>query len=179
GWKSQSHDDKDHNHWVMDDSPGQLRTRLASSHACAELHLGELIHHNPLSSTRGSWRGQGVELATQGWGTLRAPQGLLLSTQARSQAQGTQLDSAEALAQLKAAQDLGQRLTQAAAPAGAQALSQHDERQALDKLAQDLDPTRDGHHPDAVNGQDSRQPAPGSRTPDKPTPRTARPHLVL
>ncbi|MFG6469350.1 phage baseplate assembly protein V, partial [Roseateles sp. BYS87W] len=42
GWKSQSHDDKDHNHWVMDDSPGQLRTRLASSHACAELHLGEL-----------------------------------------------------------------------------------------------------------------------------------------
>ncbi|MFG6467031.1 DUF2345 domain-containing protein, partial [Roseateles sp. BYS87W] len=41
------------------------------------------------------------------------------------------------------------------------------------------DPTRDGHHPDAVNGQDSRQPAPGSRTPDKPTPRTARPHLVL
>lgn len=179
GFRSQGHDGQDHNHWVMDDSPGQLRTRLASSHASAELSLGDLINHNPLASQRGGWRGMGVELATQGWGSLRAPQGLLLSTQARAQAQGTQMDSAEALAQLRAAQDLGQRLNSAAAPAGAQALSQHDSGQAWTKLTQDLDPKQDGKHPDTVSGQDSRQPQAGSRTPQDPTPRTAKPHLVL
>jgi len=170
------------NHWLLDDTPSQLRTRVASSHAGAELSLGELITQNPLASNRGAWRGIGAELNTQGWGSLRAPQGLILSTTARStsygSAQGTQMDSQEALAQLKAARDLGQRLSSASTPAGQSKLKSHDADQALHTLTQDLDPKERGKHPSHVNGQEAKQPKSGRQLSD-PVPRPARPYLLL
>ncbi|MFN7693848.1 MAG: DUF2345 domain-containing protein [Burkholderiales bacterium] len=170
------------NHWLLDDTPSQLRTRVASSHAGAELSLGELITQNPLTSTRGAWRGIGAELNTQGWGSLRAPQGLILSTTARSasygSAQGTQMDSQEALAQLKAARDLGQRLSSASTPAGQSKLKSHEADQALHTLTQDLDTKERGKHPSHVNGQEAKQPKSG-RALEDPVPRPARPYLIL
>jgi type VI secretion system secreted protein VgrG len=171
-----------HNHWLLDDTPGQLRTRLMSSHASAEASLGELIGHNPLSSTRGAWRGTGAELSTQGWGTLRARQGLLLSATARAgsygSAQGTQMDSQEALAQLRGARDLGQRLSAASTPAGAAALKSVEPEQAVHTLVQDLDPAVRGKFPATVDGQSGLQDASG-RSPADPVPRPARPYVLL
>ncbi|MDB5800644.1 MAG: Rhs element Vgr protein, partial [Rhodocyclales bacterium] len=62
--------------WLVDDASGQLRTRLASSHTNSQLNLGYLIHgQGAASSHRGAYRGQGFELATDGWSILRATMG--------------------------------------------------------------------------------------------------------
>lgn len=170
--------------WVVDDAPGQLRTRLATTHTGSELSLGHLINQSPSSAQRGAWRGSGFEANTQGWASLRAGAGLLVSTQARSgtygSAQGTQMDAAEALAQLQSATELGQRLSQAAQAIGAQALSSTEEGQDLAKLHQALDPAQDGRHPDQVNGQEAKIPSDG-RDPSQgePVPAFAQPAVVL
>jgi type VI secretion system secreted protein VgrG len=107
-----------YNQWVLDDTISQLRMRLASSSATSQLSTGYLIGQSPASSQRGRYRGSGFELRTDAWGVVRAPQGLLLSSTARSQAgssvAGTQMDTLEARAQLKGAQSLTDALTEAA-----------------------------------------------------------------
>ena len=129
-------DGSGYNQWVVDDATGQLRMRLATSTTAAQLGLGHLITQN--GAWRGAWRGAGFETHTQGWTTVRAGQGLLISTSARpgshGSAQGTQMDAAEALAQIHAARDLGQRLSQAAQASRAHPLTSHDDGQALDQL---------------------------------------------
>jgi type VI secretion system secreted protein VgrG len=165
--------------------PGQLRTRLATTHTGSELSLGHLINQSPTSAQRGAWRGSGFEANTQGWASLRAGAGLLVSTQARSgtygSAQGAQMDAAEALAQLQSATELGQRLSQAAQAIGAQALTSTEEGQDLSKLQQALDPAQDGRHPDQVNGQDAKIPRCGRGDPSQgePVPAFAQPAVVL
>ncbi|MCA6216261.1 type VI secretion system tip protein VgrG [Ideonella sp. B7] len=188
GLHSRTLDGQHTQQWVVDDAPGQLRTRLAttpsSSGGGSELSLGHLIHQSPTSAQRGAWRGSGFEANTQGWASLRAGAGLLVSTQARSgtygSAQGPQMDAAEALAQLQSASELGQRLSQAAQAIGAQALSSTEEGQDLVKLHQALDPSQDGRHPDQVNGQDAKIPTDG-RDPSQgePVPAFAQPAVVL
>jgi len=42
-WMSHNHEEG-HNQWVVDDTPGQLRTRLATSENAMQLSLGHLIH---------------------------------------------------------------------------------------------------------------------------------------
>jgi type VI secretion system secreted protein VgrG len=87
---------------VFDDSPGQSRTALqhhASAHrGTAELNLGALRHQT--DNQRLAPLGFGAELKTEHSLALRAGQGLLLSTDARRNASGSQLDSSEAQAQL-------------------------------------------------------------------------------
>jgi type VI secretion system secreted protein VgrG len=184
GLHSRTLDGQHTQQWVVDDAPGQLRTRLATTHTGSELSLGHLINQSPTSAQRGAWRGSGFEANTQGWASLRAGAGLLVSTQARSgtygSAQGAQMDAAEALAQLQSATELGQRLSQAAQAIGAQALTSTEEGQDLSKLHQALDPAQDGRHPDQVNGQDAKIPADG-RDPSQgePVPAFAQPAVVL
>ncbi len=110
--------------WLIDDATGQLRTRLASSHTASQLNLGYLVHQGPTSSTRGAWRGTGMELRTDGWSVLRAAQGMLLSTTARNSGASTHLDSTEAAGQLKAAHDTATRLSDAASQSEADPLAQ-------------------------------------------------------
>ena len=99
------------NQWVVDDASGQLRMRLHASYAAAEVGLGHLISQAGSSAQRGAWRGTGFEAGTQGWASVRAGRGVLVSTTARAgsygSAQSTQLDAAEAVAQLKGARDPG------------------------------------------------------------------------
>ncbi|WP_310733373.1 phage baseplate assembly protein V, partial [Ideonella azotifigens] len=45
GWHSRGLDGSGHNQWVVDDAPGQLRTRLSTSYAASEIGLGHLISH--------------------------------------------------------------------------------------------------------------------------------------
>jgi type VI secretion system secreted protein VgrG len=69
---------------------------------------GYLIH--PRTEGKGEPRGEGFELRTDEAGSLRAGKGLLISTDARHNATGRQLDRQELSSQLKAATDLADTL---------------------------------------------------------------------
>src|SRR5690606_16787020 len=102
GLHTRSHDANGTQQWVLDDTPGQLRTRLHTSLADSRPEFGYLIEHT--ATHRGGLRGQGFELASEGWGNVHAGQGLLLSTTGRQDATSTQFDIAETVAQLKGAE---------------------------------------------------------------------------
>ncbi|MEQ6341572.1 MAG: DUF2345 domain-containing protein [Gammaproteobacteria bacterium] len=88
---------------VFDDSPGQSRTVLQHHaqphHGTAELNLGHLRHQT--DNQRLAPAGFGAELKTRHSAALRAGAGLLMTTDARRNASGTQLDSREAQAQIE------------------------------------------------------------------------------
>ena len=157
GLHTQSLDASGFNQWVMDDATGQLRMRMLASYTQAELGLGHLIAQSAGSANRGAWRGSGVEATTQGWASVRAAKGLLISSTARQGSYGsahsTQMDAAEAVAQLKAAKDLGSRLGDAAKASTAHALNSFDTGQSVDKLIDVIDPKKLGKH-EAESGRD-------------------------
>jgi type VI secretion system secreted protein VgrG len=157
GIHSQNFDKSGYNQWQLDDTPGQLRTRLATSSAATQLNLGYLIQQTPSSAHRGGYRGSGFELRTDAWGVVRGGEGVLLSTSAR-QRQGcgvasTQMDAAEAVSLFKGAQALSQTLTGAAAQQ--QALFSKDAEQAQADFIEQIDPKAKGKYAGAVNGQDA------------------------
>ena len=158
------------NQWAIDDATGQLRMRLLCSYTAAEVGLGHLIQQGAATAQRGPWRGSGFEVNTQGWGSLRAAKGLFLSTTARAgsygSAQSTQMDASESLARLRAANTLGQSLTAAARHGQAHGLSTHDAQQALQKMAEAIDPAQRGKHEGAVGGQPALQQDPQRATTD-------------
>jgi type VI secretion system secreted protein VgrG len=180
GIHSPTLDGAGYNEWTIDDAPGQLRMRLHTSYANAELGLGHLIQQQAAQGERGATRGAGFELTTQGWGTLRAGQGMLITTSARNGtyggAESTQMDAAEAVGTLKAAHDLAQRLSEAAKAMKAQGLSSHD--QSVPDALQQLDPAQQGVYAGAVNGQEAKK-ADDSRTLTDPVERPNTPSLTL
>ncbi|WP_426400945.1 type VI secretion system Vgr family protein (plasmid) [Ralstonia sp. R-29] len=78
GFKSAEHGGSGYNQLVFDDSDGQLRTQLATTQQYTQLNLGYLVHQQ--DNRRGSFRGQGFELRTDGHGAVRGQSGLLLTT---------------------------------------------------------------------------------------------------
>ncbi|MBT0964264.1 type VI secretion system Vgr family protein, partial [Denitromonas iodatirespirans] len=174
GWTSHNHD-SGFNQWLADDAPGQLRTRLASSATNAQLGLGHLIHHAPLSATRGPWRGSGFELRTDAWLAVRAGEGLLLSASVRSNAISTQMDASEALAQLRAAERTAKTLSDAAGRQGAQALAGNG---AQTRFIDTIDPAKEGKYTADVGGQPARKAQPGSRSLGEPVERFADPVIL-
>ncbi|MGE1004901.1 type VI secretion system Vgr family protein [Ralstonia pseudosolanacearum] len=62
----------------FDDTPGEVSSQLASTHAASELNLGYLTH--PRTDGHGKGRGEGAELATRAAAVVRALQGLMLTT---------------------------------------------------------------------------------------------------
>lgn len=97
-----------YNQLVFDDSAGQPRIAL-QSHATphtgtAELNLGTLRHQT--DNQRLQATGFGAELKTVHGAALRAGKGLLLSTDARAGASGSQLDSRDAHAQIEQSNEL-------------------------------------------------------------------------
>jgi type VI secretion system secreted protein VgrG len=157
GVHTHSLDQSSFNQWVIDDASGQLRMRLLAGYANAELGLGHLIQQSAGSANRGSWRGAGFEAITQGWVTVHAAKGLLVSATPRAgtygSAQGTQMDAAEALAQLKGARELGLRTGQAAKAAGGHPLSSFDDGKSVPKWLDQIDLKKDGKHAGPVNAQ--------------------------
>jgi type VI secretion system secreted protein VgrG len=89
------------------------------------------------------------------------------------------MDAHEATAQLKAARDLGQRLSDAASAQGAQALTSHHGGQALEATTKAIDPSQDGQHTAALNGQANTHDPQGARTGTTPVSRFDQPHVVL
>ena len=174
GWTSHNHA-TGYNQWLVDDAPGQLRTRLATSATNAQLGLGHLIHHAPLSATRGPWRGSGFELRTDAWLAVRAGEGLLLSASVRSNGTSTQMDASEAIAQLRAAERTAQTLSDAAGRQGAQSLAGND---AQARFIDSVDPAKEGKYAADVGGQSARKAQSGSRSLGDPVERFADP-LIL
>ncbi|WP_027458417.1 type VI secretion system Vgr family protein [Dechloromonas agitata] len=174
GWMSHNHE-AGFNQWLIDDAPGQLRTRLASSENASQLGLGHLIHQAPESATRGAWRGSGFELRTDGWLAIRAGEGILISATARPNAQSTQMDVAETVAQLKAARETAKALSDAAQAQSALPLKAN---AAQERFIQAIDPQQEGKFTGSVGGQEARKAQPGSREWGEPTERFAQPFIV-
>lgn len=103
---------------VFDDADNQLRIQLHASTGHSQLNLGHLIHQ--ADNHRGSFRGQGMELRTDGYGALRGGKGVLLTTyHASYSGRGGQKleptgDLAAGMALMKQVQQLGQALSNAA-----------------------------------------------------------------
>lgn len=89
---------------IFDDTPGQLRTRLATEHAHTELNLGYLTH--PRSKGQAQARGEGAELRSDKAVSIRGAKGLLLSAAQQVKAGGPQLDRNELLDLVKASKEL-------------------------------------------------------------------------
>nr|WP_233102022.1 type VI secretion system Vgr family protein [Variovorax sp. IB41] len=180
GWHSRALDGSGYNQWIADDAPGQVRTRLASSHAASQLNLGHLNAQSPDESNRGAWRGTGAELRSDAWVVTRAGEGLLISTLAQERAAGSVQDTASVRGQLAGALRESQNLSDAAGGAKALALKA---TALLQPLIDDIDPQKNGHYPGSVNGQDAREPKGGegadSRQGQDPVPAFARPLMVL
>jgi type VI secretion system secreted protein VgrG len=98
GIRTQEHNGRGYNELVFDDTPGQVRARLASTHAASELNLGKLV--TPRTQGEARPRGEGIELRTAAAIAMRAAQGFVMNVQAM-QSEGHQLDR-DALLQLLA-----------------------------------------------------------------------------
>ncbi|PIL42593.1 type VI secretion system tip protein VgrG [Massilia eurypsychrophila] len=78
GVRSKEFGGRGYNQLLFDDTDGQGRIQLKTTHAATELNLGHLIH--TADNYRGSIRGSGAELRTDAYGALRAGAGLLISS---------------------------------------------------------------------------------------------------
>ncbi|MBN3854872.1 type VI secretion system tip protein VgrG [Paraburkholderia sp. Ac-20340] len=169
GLQTQTLDGQTGSRWLMDDSSSQLRHELSNSVANSRFAQGYLIDQQ--GTVRGAYRGEGFELATQGWGVVRAGEGVLVSGTARTSAVSTQMDLGESVAQLKQAVKTAQGLDRAALGASAGGLAGNDAQAAFLKA---IDPTQDGRYSGSVNGQSATKPVSGD-----PVERFAAPAVVL
>ncbi|WP_339495309.1 type VI secretion system Vgr family protein, partial [Pseudomonas sp. EA_35y_Pfl1_P108] len=132
GIQTREHKGRGFNELLFDDTPGELRARMATTHHATELNLGKLAM--PRTDGKALPRGNGAELRTDAAIALRAAQGMLLTTYARHGAQGSQLDREELLKLLEECGDLFQSLGQTAAARGGQQV----DSQGIEALRQSL-----------------------------------------
>lgn len=83
GIKSEAFDGNGHNQLVFDDTNSRGRVQFATTQAATQLNLGHLIHQ--ADNYRGSFRGIGMELRSDGYGVVRGSKGVLLTTYSLSQ----------------------------------------------------------------------------------------------
>jgi len=146
GIQTREHQGQGFNELLFDDTPGALRARLGTTHQATALNLGKLV--TPRTDGQAQARGQGAELRSDAAIALRAAQGLLLTTYARHDAQGSQLDREELLKLLAECGELFQALGQTAAARGSPKI----DTQGIEALRQSL----------------SQWPAPESNSPGDP-----------
>ncbi|MBT9568219.1 MAG: type VI secretion system Vgr family protein [Thiobacillus sp.] len=175
GLHSRGIDGADYARLVFDDATGQCRLQLKTQCQQSQYNAGHIIHQAPHTSYRGHWRGTGFELKTDGWGVVRAAQGLFLTTSARpGQGQhvpSTQMDSIEAIAQLKQAGELAAQLSQGAA---AHSIAAHNHQPWTD-YTDSLDQT----YTENVNSQSPLKHQPGGRQEGDPVERFNQPAVHL
>ncbi|MBE2172024.1 type VI secretion system tip protein VgrG [Acinetobacter oleivorans] len=131
GIRSQEISGSGFNQLRFDDTTGQISTQLQSSHAATQLNLGNLSHPKEQATSQG--RGEGFELRTDAWGTVRAGNGLYISTHKQDQAQGLHLDANETKQQLEGGLNNSKALSEVAKN------QQTDPLEVLDHLKNFLD----------------------------------------
>ena len=144
GYKSKEYKGRGFNQLVLDDTTGQNRVHLYSSNTHAQLNLGYLVAQD--GNQRNQFYGAGFALSTDDYGAIVTHKGLYLSTFGRPGLQGSQLDTAEATAQLKAGAALTEKLSDTASKAGAEALAG---REALDHF---IDATQEPYEGEGQGG---------------------------
>ncbi len=132
GIQTQEHKGRGFNELLFDDTPGALRARVGTTHHATALNLGKLTE--PRIDGQAKARGNGAELRTDAAIALRAAQGLLLTTYARQDATGSQLDREELLKLLADCGELFKSLGQTAAARGGAAV----DSEGIDTLSQAL-----------------------------------------
>ena len=95
----------------MEDKQGQEHIKLATDYQKSQLNLGHIV--NQTREKRGD-NGEGFELRTDGWGSVRANKGLLLTSYGQQGAQGNVLNMDETIVQLEQALALAKSLNKAA-----------------------------------------------------------------
>lgn len=90
------------NQLLLDDTKGEIQAQISSDHNLSQLNLGYLTRIDHVSG-RKDFRGEGFELRTDGWGVVRAQNGLLITTDKREHACSYHKDMGEALGQLQGA----------------------------------------------------------------------------
>ncbi|WP_055003495.1 type VI secretion system Vgr family protein [Pseudomonas coronafaciens] len=133
GIRTQEHKGSGFNELLFDDTPGSLRTRMGTTHQATALNLGKLT--DPRTDGTAQPRGNGAELRTDAAIALRAAQGMLLTTYARTDAKGSQLDREELLKLLAECGELFKSLGETAAARGGQAV----DVKGIEALRQSLD----------------------------------------
>eukprot|EP01035_Chromulina_nebulosa_P047883 gene47883-64945_t len=106
------------NHLALDDTNGKVQAQLRSDHQSSSLGLGHIARIEDTAGRKED-RGQGFELRTDGHGAIRASEGLLITTEARGNAQAHIIDMGETVARLADGQALHERLSKAAREAKA------------------------------------------------------------
>jgi type VI secretion system secreted protein VgrG len=96
------------NHLILDDTHERIQAQLKSDHAHSQLSLGHIARIED-NAGRKDGRGEGFELATEAWGTLRAGKGMLVTTELRRHATGHTKDMGETVARLSSGAALHQR----------------------------------------------------------------------
>ncbi|RUS67926.1 Actin cross-linking toxin VgrG1 [Saezia sanguinis] len=135
--KSKEHKGGGYNELLIDDTTGEIKTQLHSTHGVTQLTMGYLTHPRKDDGS-GEHRGDGFEVRTDEWGAIRAGKGLYISTDKRQNAQGKQLDLQEAIAQLQNALTVAQDLERAAQTAQADPSDINAQEQQLNKVYTDL-----------------------------------------
>ena len=92
----------------MEDRRGEEHIKLATEYGKTQLNTGHLV------GSQGQRRGQGAELRTDEWGTIRAGKGLFVSADAQAKAQGDALDMDAALKEIDRLNQQLQQLEMAA-----------------------------------------------------------------
>jgi type VI secretion system secreted protein VgrG len=115
----------------MDDTRGQEHVKLSTEYGGkSQLNLGHLVDGKRVK------RGEGFELRTDDWGSLRAGKGVFISADAQAKAQGPVLDMDAAAARL---QQAGEQLQQLSTDAQTAKAEPADVAAQLNLLRQDLE----------------------------------------
>ncbi|MEJ7806286.1 MAG: type VI secretion system tip protein TssI/VgrG, partial [Telluria sp.] len=107
------------NHLILDDTNEKIQAQLKSDHASSQLSLGSITRIDDTGGRKDD-RGEGWELATSAWGVARAGQGMLLTTEARADAESHIKDMDETVQRLTSAYDQHDALAKLAQKHGAQ-----------------------------------------------------------
>lgn len=154
------------NHLLLDDTEAKIQAQLRSDHDASQLSLGHITRIEK-NVGRQDYRGHGFELRSDGHGAVRARNGLLVTTEARTGASGHMLDSGETVQRLTEARDLHESLADTAQQAGAQ-----DTGKDQSDVAAELK-----HQNDQIQGKGGASSARDSDA--EGFPELAAPHLVL
>jgi type VI secretion system secreted protein VgrG len=93
----------------MEDRRGQEHVKLSTEYGGkSQLNLGHLV------DARKQKRGEGFELRTDDWGSIRGGKGIFISADGQPKAEGLALDMNDAIVQLESALSLARSLAQAA-----------------------------------------------------------------
>lgn len=129
GYRSKEVGARRANTLAFDDTNGKIQAHLSSDEGCSQLNLG-YITRIAGNAGRKDERGRGAELRTDGHGVFRAGQGMLLTTEARPNAQAHLTDMSETTARLEEAARWQSTIAQLAQQATAQDANAHQEEVA-------------------------------------------------